>query len=94
MKKYLIIPMLSLLALTTLVGCEKKDNNQEITGPQEPLDLGDQFDPAYYPKPSDNNVANIVGSSSTKMRIDIAINFEDTAEAWEVGSINSSRLRL
>ena len=92
MKKYLIIPMLSLLALTTLVGCEKKDNNQEITGPQEPLDLGDQFDPAYYPKPSDNNVVNIVGSSSTKMRIDIAINFEDTAEAWEVVAREYERL--
>ena len=90
MKKALIIPLLSLMSLASITGCKKQSNS---TGkPADPLDLGEQFNAEYYPKPEDNIVANIVGDSSTKMRIDVAIDFEGTEDAWDVVAKEYERL--
>ena len=91
MKKTLVMPLLAALAVTSLIGCNKKTNKGDGK-PADPLDLGEQFNADYYPKKEDNNVANIVGKSSSKMKIDIAINFEDTEDAWEAVAKEYERL--
>ena len=86
------------MAGATLIGCREKEKENEggggntDSGPAQPLDLGDKFNSEYYPKPEDNNVANIVGKSTSKMKIDIAINFEGQEEAWRVVADEYERL--
>ena len=82
------------MAIAPLTGCQNRSNNNSGNDPKnvEPLDLGDKFNAEYYPKPEDNNVANIVGKSSSKMRIDIAINYEGSEDAWDVVAREYERL--
>ena len=94
MKKCLALSLLALMAIAPLTGCAGQSSNSggNDTKNVEPLDLGEQFNPEYYPKPEDNNVANIVGNSGSKMRIDVAINFEGTEDAWAVVAREYERL--
>ena len=93
MKKYLVLPLLAMMAIVPLTGCEKGGNSsgggQE--GGTEPIDLGPDFNSDYYPNPADNAVSKIVGNSSN-MKIDVAINFEGTEEAWQVIADEYERL--
>ena len=94
MKKVLALSLLALMAITPLTGCNKDSGKSggDQEGPAQPLDLGPDFNNDYYPKPEDNNVANIVGKSSSKMKIDVAINFEGTEDAWGVVAKEYERL--
>ncbi len=93
MKKTILIPLFIALSATALVGCKKDNNNNntDSSGPADAQDLGPNFNADYYPKKEDNNVANIIGKS-TNMKIDIAINFEDKADAWRVVADEYERL--
>lgn len=82
MKKGFLVSAVSAISMCglLLVGCKNQGGSGK---PQDPLDLGPGFNAAYYPKKEDNKVASIVKDSSKKMSIDVALNFEGTAEAWK-----------
>ena len=81
--KKLILPFAMLLAMTVLSGCGNNKKNTGGTGEaQDPLDLGSGFNAEYYPKKEDNKVASLV-DGSTKMKIDVALDFDGTEEAWQ-----------
>lgn len=82
MKKRLLINAIAVCGIL-LTGCKKKNNNTSTGEPADPLDLGAAFNAAYYPKKEQNKVASIVEGSTEKMKIDVALNFEGTAEAWK-----------
>ena len=89
MKKALLINAIAIggLLLTgcSIFGNKENNNNNSNTGePNDALDLGSAFNAAYYPKKEHNKVASIVEGSDSKMKIDVALNFEGTAEAWKV----------
>ena len=74
------------MSLTTLMGCnsKKEDASQgEGVVPQDPLDLGPSFNSEYYPQKENNRVATIVSGSSSKMRIDVALDFDGTEAGWQ-----------
>ena len=92
MKKRLLISAISLCGLL-LVACANNTNGDKTKGkPADPLDLGPSFNAAYYPKKEQNKVASIVEGSSEKMKIDVALSFEGTAEAWKVLASEYERL--
>lgn len=86
MKKTFVVPFLALMTALPLVGCGGSSGGGGGGGgggePAQPLDLGPQFNAEYYPKPEDNKVKSIVGNVPYKMKIDVAINFEGTENAW------------
>ena len=72
--------------LIPLVGCNSTNNGEKQNTdavPQDPLDLGEGFNSDYYPKKEDNKVASIVKGSNTKMKIDVALDFDGTEDGWE-----------
>ena len=89
MKKRLLISTASLLGLLITACSPKSDGKGE---PNDPLDLGASFNATYYPKKEQNKVATIVEGASGKMKIDVALNFEGTAEAWQVLADEYERL--
>lgn len=82
MNKRLLINAIAICGIL-LTGCKKKNNSNTTGEPADPLDLGAAFNAAYYPKKEQNKVAEIVKDSTEKMKIDVALNFEGTAEAWK-----------
>ena len=84
MQKRLLFRTVTTLSLfgILLTACQKQGGGS--TGPNDPLDLGPDFAAAYYPKKEDNKVASIVEGAGKKMKIDVALNFEGTADAWRV----------
>ena len=84
--KKIILPIALLMSLTTLMGCNSKKQDTptgEDAVPQDPLDLGPDFNSAYYPQKENNRVASIVSGSSSKMRIDVALDFDGTEAGWQ-----------
>ena len=81
------------MVATSLVGCKNNGSKEQGKDGEaaEPLDLGEGFNKEYYPVPADNNVKEIVGKS-TNMKIDVAIDFEDTIDAWKVIADEYERL--
>ena len=92
MKKRLLVSAVSAVSLCGLLltGCQKQGGGSGK--PQDPLDLGPSFNAAYYPNKDDNKVATIVKDSKEKMKIDVALNYEGTAEAWKVLADEYERL--
>ena len=85
MKKF-ILPIALLMSVMALSGCNQKGEELpkgEDAVPQDPLDLGEEFNAEYYPKKENNRVATIVNGSSTKMKIKVALDFDGTEEAWQ-----------
>ena len=83
--KKLILPIALLMSLMSLTGCGTKKNSEseQEAVPQDPLDLGPEFNADYYPKKENNKVPSIVNGVSSKMRIDVALDFDGTEEAWQ-----------
>ena len=90
MKKNLFI-MFAVLCSLALAGCGGSSSGGDGT-PQDPLDLGSDFDAKYYPKKEDNRVAELVKGASSKMKIDVALNYEGTVEGWKALADEYERL--
>ena len=83
MKKRLLISAVSLFS-TLLVACSNgSGGGEKKTEPNDPIDLGSAFNAEYYPNKEQNKVADIVKGSTSKMKIDVALDYEGTAEAWK-----------
>lgn len=78
--KKTIIPF-ALLALSALAGCGTTEQGGDNFVPADPLDLGSEFNAEYYPNKENNKVATITGGN--KMKIDVALDYDGTEEAWE-----------
>ena len=96
MKKTLL-PLAIILSMVSLAGCNQNNNGGGGEGggsytAQDPLDLGPDFKFEYYPKKEQNKVASIIEGASGKMKIDVALNFEGTADAWQVLADEYERL--
>ena len=86
MKKSVLL-VASLMSVCSLMGC---NNSKNEPAPEtdsivlaDPLDLGAEFNADYYPKKEDNKVLSIIKGSTSKMKIDVALDFDGTEEAWQ-----------
>lgn len=79
-----VLSMMLLASTLALAACGGGKDSGGSKGPQDPLDLGPDFDANYYPNKEDNKVASIVEGVSGKMTIDVALNWEGTEKAWQV----------
>ena len=85
-----VFSVMCLLATLAIAGCSKSEGGKS-KGPQDPLDLGPEFNENYYPNKEHNKVASIVDGTSG-MKIDVAINFEGTENAWQALANEYERL--
>lgn len=81
-----ILPIVLLMSIFAVSGCGKSNgepNGEETPEPADPLDLGAGFNAEYYPNKADNKVASIVAKSTSKMKIDVALDYDGTEEGWQ-----------
>lgn len=85
MKKSILL-ITSFLSICSLASCNKSNEpapDADTIVIADPLDLGEGFNEEYYPKKEDNKVPSIIRGSSTKMKIDIALDYDGTEEGWQ-----------
>ena len=81
--KKVILPLIFAASACLLAGCGNTGGGNNTGKPQDPIDLGTEFQEQYYPNKDDNKVASIVGNSTNKMKIDVALDYDGTEDGWQ-----------